>query len=131
MKSRISLDVIKGQKTIEELATEYGVYSNQESSWKKQLLKSAPDAFPDVKYKDAEKKKIECDRLYQKVSQLQIEVDWLKKDSLFEMNVSKKVKCKDGNDIDPSNSRQYELLQLPRSSYYRLRSPHFESTDNL
>ncbi|SVE29503.1 uncharacterized protein METZ01_LOCUS482357, partial [marine metagenome] len=68
--------------------------------------------------------------MYQKVSQLQIEVDWLKKDSLFEMNVSKKVKCKDGNDIDPSNSRQYELLQLPRSSYYRLRSPHFESTDN-
>ncbi|SVE29502.1 uncharacterized protein METZ01_LOCUS482356 [marine metagenome] len=55
MKSRISLDVIKWQKTIEELATEYGVYSNQESSWKKQLLESAPDAFSDVKYKDAEK----------------------------------------------------------------------------
>ena len=76
------------------------------SSWKKQLLDTVPAAFISVKDKGGQKKEIECDRLYQKVSQLQIEVDWLKKDSLFEMNVSKKVKCKDCNDIVPRNSRQ-------------------------
>jgi len=35
--------------------------------------------------------------LYQKVGQLQIEVDWLKKDRLSGMSVSEKVKCIDGN----------------------------------
>ena len=38
LKSRIALDAIKGQKTIAELASEYGVHANQISPWKKQLL---------------------------------------------------------------------------------------------
>ena len=79
LKARIVLDAIKGQKTIVELASEYGVHANQISSWKKQLLDAAPDAFSSVKDKDAEKKEVERDHLYQKVGQLQIEVDWLKK----------------------------------------------------
>ena len=79
LKARIALDAIKGQKTIAELASEYGVHANQISIWKKQLLDAAPDTFTSGKDKGAEKKEIECDRLYQKVGQLQIEVDWLKK----------------------------------------------------
>ena len=79
LKARIALDAIKGQKTIAELDSEYGVHANQISILKKQLLDAAPDAFTSGKDKGAEKKEIECDRLYQKVGQLQIEVDWLKK----------------------------------------------------
>ena len=79
LKARIALYAIKGQKTIAELASEYGVHANQISIWKKQLLDAAPDTFTSGKDKGAEKKEIECERLYQKVGQLQIEVDWLKK----------------------------------------------------
>ena len=38
------------------------------------------------------------------------------------MSVSEKVKCIDGRNKKLSISRQCELLQLPRSSYYRPRS---------
>ena len=38
LKARIALDAIKGQKTMSELASEYGVHANQISRWKKQLL---------------------------------------------------------------------------------------------
>ncbi len=79
LKARIALDAIKGQKTISELASEYGIHANQISRWKKQLLDAAPDAFSREKANDAEKNKAERDCLYQKVGQLQIEVDWLKK----------------------------------------------------
>ncbi len=79
LKARIALDAIQGQKTIAELASEYGVHANQISTWKKQLLDAAPAALTRGKDKDAEKKEIERDRLYKKVGQLQIEVDWLKK----------------------------------------------------
>lgn len=79
LKARIALDAIKGQKTIAELASEYGVHGNQISMWKKQLLDAAPTAFSRGKDKSAEKKEIERDRLFRKVGQLQIEVDWLKK----------------------------------------------------
>ena len=79
LKARIALDEIKGQKTIAVLASEYGVHANQISIWKKQLLDAAPAAFSSGKDKDDEKKEIERDHFYQKVGQLQIEVDWLKK----------------------------------------------------
>ena len=68
LKAQIALDAIKGQKTIAELTSEYGVHANQISIWKKQLLDAVPDAFSGEKDKGAEKKEIECDRLYQKVS---------------------------------------------------------------
>ena len=42
--------------------------------WEKQLLDAATAAFSSEKDKDAEKKEVECDHLYQKVGQLQIEV---------------------------------------------------------
>ncbi len=79
LKARIALDAIKGQKTISELASEYGVHGNQIIRWKRQLLDEAPDIFTRGKDKEAEKKEVERDRLYKKVGQLQIEVDWLKK----------------------------------------------------
>ena len=47
------------------------------------------------------------------------------------MSVSEKVKCIEGNDKKLSISRQCELLQLPRSSYYRPRDCHIEDEENL
>ena len=79
LKAQIALDAIKGQKTLAELASEYGVHANQISIWKKQLLDAAPATYSSGKDKDAEKKEVERDHLYQKVGQLQIEVAWLKK----------------------------------------------------
>ncbi len=79
LKARIALDAIKAQKTISELSSEYGVHANQISRWKKQLIDVAPDVFTRGKDKDAENKEVERDRLYKKVGQLQIEVDYLKK----------------------------------------------------
>ena len=79
LKARIALDTIKGQKTMSELASEYEVHANQISRWKKQLLDAAPDIFTLGKDKETKKKEVERDRLYKKVGQLQIEVDWLKK----------------------------------------------------
>jgi len=56
LKARIALDAIKGQKTMPELASEYGVHTNQIGRWKKQLLDAAPDIFTRGKDKEAEKK---------------------------------------------------------------------------
>ena len=47
------------------------------------------------------------------------------------MSVSEKVKCIDGNDKELGISRQWELLQLRRSSYYRPRDCHIEGEENL
>jgi len=47
------------------------------------------------------------------------------------MSVSGKVKCIEGRNKKLSISRQCELLQLPRSLYYRPRTSLAEGPDNL
>ena len=47
------------------------------------------------------------------------------------MSVSEKVKCIEGRNNTLSICRKCELLQLPRSSYYRPRSSLAEGPDNL
>ncbi|MDQ6976260.1 MAG: transposase [Mariprofundaceae bacterium] len=78
-KARIAIEAIKGQKTAAELSSEYGVHGTQINKWKKLLLDNAVELF-NQKPDNSEQQHIEeCDRLYKKVGQLQIEVDWLKK----------------------------------------------------
>lgn len=78
-KAKVALEAIKGQRTANELAQEFGVHVSLINTWKKQLLESAADIFAGEKKRDAERMEIERDQLYRKVGQLQVEVDWLKK----------------------------------------------------
>ncbi len=78
-KAKVALEAVKGQQTVNELAQEFGAHPNQIGQWKKQLLEGAPEVFSGGKDHEAERIEIERDRLYRKVGQLQVEVDWLKK----------------------------------------------------
>ncbi len=42
LKTRVALEAIKGQKTANEIAAEYGVHPTQIAQWKKQVLDSLP-----------------------------------------------------------------------------------------
>lgn len=78
-KARVALDAIKGQKTVSEIASEHKVHPNQVSQWKKKALEGMADSFARGKSNEVDSLESERDRLYQKVGQLQVEVDWLKK----------------------------------------------------
>lgn len=78
-KARVALDALKGQKTVGEIATEYSTHPNQVSQWKKKALAGMAESFVRGKSNEVESLESERDRLYQKVGQLQVEVDWLKK----------------------------------------------------
>jgi len=78
-KARVALDAFKGQKTVSEIASEYKIHPNQVSQWKKKALEGMAESFARGKSTEVEDLEGERDRLYQKVGQLQVEVDWLKK----------------------------------------------------
>ena len=79
LKARVALEAIKGQRTINEIASEYGVHPNQIVQWKKQATEELPALFSDKrKKKEASEQQLQA-QLYQQIGQLKVELDWLKK----------------------------------------------------
>lgn len=79
IKAKVALEAVKGEKTISQLSSEYGVHSNQIGQWKKHLLEELPTLFSD-KRKKVERDRDELeDELYRQIGQLKVELEWLKK----------------------------------------------------
>lgn len=78
-KAKVALDAVKGQKTVNELASEYGVHVSQINNWKKYLLEALPGIFNGKQERQEATHEAEKDRLFQQIGKLQVEVDWLKK----------------------------------------------------
>lgn len=79
-KAKAALAAVKGDKTLAELASEFGVQATQISAWKKQLLEGANDLFADGRTRRDEPPTNEPE-LYEQIGRLKMEVDWLKKKS--------------------------------------------------
>ena len=76
-KAKIALELAKEQKTVNEIATEYGLHPNMITKWKRQLLDELPSIFSNgnsVREKEREYEKLIAS-LYQKIGQLEIEID--------------------------------------------------------
>lgn len=78
-KAKVAIAAIRGDKTINEIATEFEVHPNQVSSWKKKLLEESSDVFSEKGERREKDIEAERDRLYRQIGQLQVENDWLKK----------------------------------------------------
>ncbi len=78
-KSKVALEAIKGQKTSNELATEFSLHVSQINLWKKQLLEGLPGVFSHRPGRMESEFEAERDLLYCQIGKLQVEVDWLKK----------------------------------------------------
>jgi len=80
-KAKVALEAIKGEKTMTQLSSEFGIHVNQIRQWKKQLLDELPGLFSG-KRKKVEKENEELENeLYKQIGQLKVELDWLKKKS--------------------------------------------------
>lgn len=80
-KAKVALAAIKGQKTANEIASEFGVHVSQVNRWKKEALEALPESFGNKKDKTIQDMESERDHLFQQIGKLQVEVDWLKKNT--------------------------------------------------
>jgi len=78
-KFRVALEAAKGQETLSELASKYGLHPNQISQWKRQLLESGADVFNRNGDKEAQAQNAEQSELYEQIGRLKMELEWLKK----------------------------------------------------
>jgi transposase-like protein len=83
-KAKLALEVLKGNRTLTEIASDAQVHPNLLMQWKRQLLDSLPTAFADKRVKDNKEQQEKEAQLYQQIGQLKVELDWLKKKVGFE-----------------------------------------------
>lgn len=86
-KARVVMELLSGQKTLNELADQYQIAPATLSNWHKQFQERAAEVFqkgPSNKERELSERDQEIAVLQQKVGQLLIERDWLKKsDEIF------------------------------------------------
>lgn len=76
-KAKVALEAIKDQQTLQEIASKFEIHPTQISTWKREFIENSAKAF-DSKSKTEEVDK-EKSALYNKIGQLQVENDFLKK----------------------------------------------------
>ncbi len=79
LKAQVALAALKGEKTINELASQFGVHPTLIHGWKKQLLSGVEELFSrgaKGATTDVEAEKAE---LFEQIGRLKMELEWLKK----------------------------------------------------
>jgi len=80
-KAQVALDLLKEEKTLSQLSTEYGVHANVLRDWRAQALKGLPTVFErrddvaELKASHAQ----QLEDLYAQIGRLTTQLTWLKK----------------------------------------------------
>ncbi len=82
-KTQVVREILREEKTIAQIAAEYGVHPVQLSHWKKTAIDNMASLFVDerkaAKQQKMQEQKIE--RLYSQVGKLTTQLEWIKKKS--------------------------------------------------
>ena len=76
-KAEVALEAIKGQQSINEIASAYGIHPNQVSAWKKEALAGLVELFSEGRGKHGTDGRETG--LYEQIGRLSMEVEYLKK----------------------------------------------------
>lgn len=102
-KAKVALEAIKGQRTLNEIAGEYGVHPGQIIQWKKQVPEELPGLSATKRSREAKADEELKASLYQQIGQLKVELHWFSRYVLsWEVSVNLDVAfCLDALDRTP------------------------------
>ena len=78
-KARVAIEAIRGEKTLNQLGSQFRVHPIQIGHWRKAALEQLPELFVDGRKRKARDGEGDKDALYEQIGRLKVELDWLKK----------------------------------------------------
>jgi len=126
-KAAIVLEVLREERSISQIASEYGIHPNLIYKWKKEGLENFHEVYEDHK-KDKrviqERHQKEIENLYAQIGRLTTQVKWLKKNLALTTSKSERKQMIEKKNEKISLKEQAALLSLSRSGlYYRQTGP--------
>jgi transposase-like protein len=78
-KAKVTLDAVRGEKTVPQLASHYGVHPTVINTWKRQLLEGVSGIFEAGSSTTAANSEVQSqiNELYRTIGQLKVERDFL------------------------------------------------------
>ncbi len=84
-KAKVVKEMLREEKTVGQLASEYGVHSNMLYRWRDQALAGLPSLFSDQTAQELAQKEVawqqERDALYAEIGRLTTQLTWVEKKS--------------------------------------------------
>jgi transposase len=77
-KAKVGLEALMGVKTVGQIAREYQVHPVQVTQWKGMIRDRLPELFDAARPASEDSQELIA-QLHEKIGQLTVEVDWLKK----------------------------------------------------
>lgn len=78
-KARVAIEAIRGERTLNQLATQFRVHPVQIAHWRRAALEHLEEVFIDGRKRRPQNADADSDALYQQIGRLKVELDWLKK----------------------------------------------------
>lgn len=121
-KAQVVREVLREEKTIGQVASEYGVHPSQVIQWRDKVLAGLPEL---LSRKGEEKRAAtgaahekEVHELYAEIGKLTTQLTWLKKKLATSTSRSERMRVVEWENREMSISLQAELLGLNRTSLY-------------
>lgn len=78
-KSKVALEALKGESTVQELASRFEVHPNMIAQWKRQAIEGMADSFRSKSERGEALSEEQVKELHAKIGQLTVERDFLAK----------------------------------------------------